>query len=228
MGHPRPSRPEDCRSLALLGMTRIGFCLRGGETEILRWQTFALRRPALPQDDGGLRMWLTSDTHISKITRCGAPGFSDTEDCRSLALLGMTRIGFCLPSGNAEILRWQAFALRRPALPQDDGGLRGWLTSDTHISKSARCGAPGFSDTEDCRSLALLGMTTAGILMGRGVQRSFVGRPSRCDGLRFLRMTAGWEGDVADFAAPTSRRPRDVGHPGFLILRTADPSLCSG
>src|SRR5579863_6994410 len=26
---------------------------------------------------------------------------------------------------SAEVLRWQAFALRRPALPQDDGGLRG-------------------------------------------------------------------------------------------------------
>jgi hypothetical protein len=48
---------------------------------------------------------------------------------RSLALLGMTRIGFCLRGESAEILRRQAFALRRPALPQDDGGLRGWLTS---------------------------------------------------------------------------------------------------
>jgi hypothetical protein len=174
-------------------MTRIGFCLPGGNAEILRWQAFALRRPALPQDDGGLGGDVADfATPTSRRPRgVGHTGFSDTEDCRSLALLGMTRIGFCLPSGNAEILRWQGFALRRPALPQDDGGLRMWLTSDTHISKSARCGAPGFSDTEDCRSLALLGMTTAGILMGRGVQRSFVGRPSRCDGLRFLRMTAG-------------------------------------
>jgi len=69
--------------------------------------------------------------------------FSCVEDCRSLALLGMTRIGFCLPGASTEILRWQAFALRRSALPQDDGGLREVVgrVCRTCILKGARCGA---------------------------------------------------------------------------------------
>jgi len=43
-------------------------------------------------------------------------------------------------------------------------------------------------DAGDCRSLALLGMTTVGFYRHGGVQGSFVGRPSRCEGLRLLRM----------------------------------------
>ena len=46
-------------------------------------------------------------------------------------------------------------------------------------------------DAEDCRSLALLGMTRIRFCCGGNRQRSFAGRPSRCEGLRFLRMTAG-------------------------------------
>jgi hypothetical protein len=84
------------------------------------------------------------DTHISKSARCGAPGI----EVRKTQIPRFARDDNGWDSDGdregTEILRWQAFALRRPALPQDDGGLRMWLTSDTHISKSARCGAPGF------------------------------------------------------------------------------------
>ena len=140
---------------------------------------------------------------------------------------------------STEILRWQAFALRRPALPQDDGGFRGlrdWLAEPT--SRKARdVGYLGLKSPRP-RSLALLGMTTAGILMGTWrVQRFFVGRPSRCEGLRFLRMTAGGE-DVADFRHPHledremwGTRLRNGFADGWLLLgagRKQVPRLRSG
>jgi hypothetical protein len=43
-------------------------------------------------------------------------------------------LGFGKSEG-AEILRWQAFALRRPALPQDDSGACDRLSRHPHLEK---------------------------------------------------------------------------------------------
>jgi hypothetical protein len=61
-------------------------------------------------------------------------------------------------------------------------------------------------------SLGMTGWEWIDVGLGDGLQRSFVGRPSLCEGLRFLRMTA-WGGVAglgvisASMAADGSVRP---------------------
>ena len=171
------------KSAKRMGHTQRDLGQPGGNAWILRWESFARRRTPLPQDDNGER---------EDIGRVRAPALRGLEKVppfrkgreKDGAHAGPQR----LKPVSLVCLNRSAEALRHPN-----------SAAPTHQSKTGIDGDPGCSATQVHSAAATpfakrrekdapagcLGFACA------GMHGSFVGSPSRGEGLRCLRMTMG-------------------------------------